>query len=172
MTLTDWFIDIALVALVLRQIRPRAVDLRYVLVPLVLVGWAAVSYLRTIPTTGNNLVLVGTLMALGAVLGLLSGAFTTVRAGDGVAMARSGVVACALWVLGVGCRLGFQLYATHGGGPAIERFGVQHAITTDTAWTAALILMALAEVVLRLGVIVARAHRVAAGVPVRVPAGV
>ena len=49
----------------------------------------------------------------------LSGKFTSVYADvDGVPMAKAGLIAAALWILGTGTRLAFQLYATHGGGVA------------------------------------------------------
>lgn len=84
--------------------------------------------------------------ALGALLGGLAGRFTSVTAGaDGVPFAKAGLAAAALWILGTGGRLAFQVWATHGGGAAIEHFSAAHSITTVTAWTSALILMALGE---------------------------
>ena len=64
-------------------------------------------------------------------------AFTTVRAnGDGIPVAKAGLVAAGLWILGTGGRLAFQLYAlARGGGTAIEHFSVAHSISTATAWT-------------------------------------
>ena len=86
----------------------------------------------------------------GAALGLLTGLFTSVRPGaDGHPYAKAGGLAAILWVVGVGTRFAFQLYASHGGAPAIARFSAHHAITSVTAWTAALILMAFAEVISR-----------------------
>jgi hypothetical protein len=58
-------------------------------------------------------------------------------------------VAAILWVVGVGTRFAFQVYASHGGAPAIARFSAHHAITSEAAWTAALILMAFGEVLSR-----------------------
>ena len=95
----------------------------------------------------------------GATLGGLSGRFTSVYAdGDGFPFAKAGVIAAALWVLGTGGRLAFQVYASHGGGAAIERFSVAHSITSVNAWTAALILMALSEAVCRTSILAWRAN--------------
>jgi len=63
----------------------------------------------------------------------------------------------------VGCgaeaaRTAFQLYAAHGGGAAIERFSVTPSITSASAWTAALILMALSEALFRTGILAWRAN--------------
>jgi hypothetical protein len=43
------------------------------------------------------------------------------RGADAVALSRAGVVAAILWVVGIGARMGFALYSSHGGGPAIAR---------------------------------------------------
>jgi hypothetical protein len=154
MTFSDYLIDISLIAIVLLQVRGRKLTTRSLLVPLGIVGWVAYSYLRGVPTAGNDLLLVGGCAALGAVLGGLSGKFTSVYDdGTGTPMAKAGLIAAGLWILGTGTRLAFQVYATHGGGPAVERFSAAHSITAVSAWTAALILMALSEAVVRTGVL-------------------
>jgi hypothetical protein len=161
MTFTDYLIDISLIALVLVQIRGRRLTTRALLLPLAIVGYVAYSYLRGVPTAGNDLFLVAGCAALGATLGGLSGKFTSVYPdGDGVPMAKAGLIAATLWVLGTGARLAFQLYATHGGGAAIGRFSVAHSITSASAWTAALILMALSEAVCRTAILAWRANTV------------
>ena len=126
--------------------------------PLGIVGYVAYTYLRGVPTAGNDLFLVAGCAAVGATLGGLSGRFTSVyRGDDGLPFAKAGLIAAALWVLGTGCRLAFQVYATHGGGAAIEHFSAAHNITSASAWTAALILMALSEAVCRTGILAWRA---------------
>jgi hypothetical protein len=159
MTLTDYLVDFLLIGLVLLQVRGRRLTLHSFLLPLVLVGWAAVTYLKAVPTGGNDVVLIAGCVAAGATIGALCAAFTSVKwDGSGIPMAKAGAIAAVLWVVGVGTRLAFQLYATHGGGPAIERFSVAHHITGNTAWTAALVLMAISEVVARSGVLLLRSH--------------
>jgi hypothetical protein len=161
MTFTDYLIDFSLIAIVVFQIRGRRLTTRALLLPLGIVGYVAFTYLRGVPTAGNDLFLVAGCAALGGTLGGLSGKFTSVYAdGDGVPMAKAGLIAAALWVLGTGARLAFQLYAAHGGGGAIERFSVTHGITSTSAWTAALILMALSEAVVRTGVLARRGNAV------------
>jgi hypothetical protein len=160
MNFTDWLINIALVATVLRQIRWNRMDARFVILPLALVGIAATSYLHTIPTAGNDLVLVAALALVGITFGGLSALFTTIRTDGGPhAWVRSRPVAIVLWVVGIGGRMAFALYAEHGGGPSIARFSADHQITTGDAWTAALVLMALAEVVTRVSVLFFRGRR-------------
>jgi hypothetical protein len=159
MTTTDYIINAILVLLVVRQIRERRLDLQSLLLPVVLVGLAARQYLHSVPTAGNDLVLVGALGGVGATLGILCALSTHVRLGaDGVALARAGWVAAALWIGGIGSRMAFAYAAAHGAGPAIGRFSVVHHITGGAAWTAALVLMALAEVVARLVTLQARGH--------------
>jgi hypothetical protein len=161
MTLTDYALDISLIAIVLLQIRGRRLTTRSLLLPVILVGWAATNYLHGIPTTGNDLLLVVATASVGATLGILSGLFTTVRLGpDGIPYAKAGLVAAALWVAGTGTRLAFQVYASHGGQAAIGRFSATHSITSGEAWVAALILMAMGEALARTGVLALRARAV------------
>jgi hypothetical protein len=161
MTFSDYLIDISLIALVVFQIRGRRLTTRALLLPLGIVSWVAYSYLRGVPTAGNDLFLVVGCAALGATLGGLSGRFTSVYPdADGTPMAKAGLIAAALWILGTGARLAFQLYATHGGGAAVGRFSVAHSITSASAWTAALILMALSEATFRTGILAWRANAV------------
>jgi hypothetical protein len=162
MTLTDYTIDIALIAVVFLQIRGRRLSVRWLVLPIGLVTWAATSYLHGIPTAGNDLLLVVICTGAGVTLGLLSGLFTSVRRdADGHPFAKAGLAAAVLWVLGVGTRLAFQLYSSHGGQAAIGRFSTTHAITNSEAWVAALILMAMGEALARTAVLGLRAYKLA-----------
>jgi len=174
-SVTDYIINGVLVLLVLRQIRENRLDLVSLLLPVVLVAGAAAYYLRSIPTGGNDLALDLSLGAVGAALGIGCALATHMRRGaDGVALARAGWLAAVLWVVGIGSRLAFVLYSDHGGEPAIARFSVAHTITSGQAWVAALVLMALAEVVARLVTMRLRARRLPASAEIaqRTPARV
>jgi hypothetical protein len=160
MSATDYIINGVLVLLVLRQIRGSRLDLANLVLPVVLVGGAAAYYLRSVPTAGNDLVLDLVLACAGAALGLLCGLATRVwRGSDGVAMAKAGGIAAVLWVVGIGARIAFALSSEHGAGPAITRFSIAHSITSGNAWVAALVVMALAEVLTRLATLRLRARR-------------
>ncbi len=159
MTFTDYAIDITLIALVILQIRGRRLTGRALLLPVVLVGYVAANYLHGIPTAGNDLIVVAGAATLGIALGVLCALFTTVKPGpDGHPVAKAGLIAAVLWVLGTGTRLAFQLYATHGGAGAIGRFSASHSITSSEVWVAALILMAMGEALARTGVLALRAY--------------
>ncbi|MFD9793455.1 hypothetical protein ACFWXK_21200 [Streptomyces sp. NPDC059070] len=169
MTTTEWITDIALVLVVFRQLREDRLDLKTFLIPLGIVGYVAYSYLDTIPTAGNDLVLIGVLVAVGAVLGVAGGVYTRIRAVDGHLMIKAGAVSAILWVVGMGARMGFQMWAEHGGGADdIARFSIDHHITGDQAWVTAFVLMALTEVVTRVATIYlrSRTRAVAPAVPV------
>ena len=84
---------------------------------------------------------------------------------DGTAFAKAGLTAAVLWVLGIGARMAFSLWLSNGGRPAVERFSTLHHITSGEAWVAAFILMALAEVASRTGVLYLKAVRTGAGIP-------
>jgi len=162
MTITDYAIDIALIGLVVFQVHGMRLTRRALVLPVAVVGIVAMNSLKAIPTAGNDLFLIVGLMAIGACLGSLAGLFTSVRRdSSGTPVAKAGALAAIFWLLGVASRFAFQLYVSHGGLPAVARFSSTHAITGGAAWTAALILMALTEVVCRHVIVVVRAHRLA-----------
>lgn len=158
MTTSDYILDLALIGIVFLQIRGRRLSARSLLLPIVIVAIVAKDYLHSIPTAGNDLILIAGCTALGIALGAGAAVWTRLHRGaDGTLIAKAGWIAATLWVLGVGCRFAFQEYATHGGGAAIARFSAHHGITTMEAWVTALVLMALGEAVTRTAVLGARA---------------
>ena len=159
MTTTDWIIDIALVLIVFRQLREEAISKATFIVPLAMISFAAKNYLHGIPTAGNDLVLIAVIAGAGAVFGLAGGLLTRVRMLNGRAHIKATAGAAALWVASMGFRLGFAVWSTHPSGAAhLARFSIDHDITTGQAWVTALILMAIGEVVIRLGTIAIRAQ--------------
>jgi hypothetical protein len=158
MTTTEYFLNALFVLVVLRQARERRLDLRSVLLPLGLVAFVARLYIHTIPTSGNDLVFIGSLTAIGFALGTLGGLATQVRVRGGVALARVGWIAGGLLVAGIGSRMIFALAVQHGAEPAIRSFSVSHQIGA-TAWPVALVAMALCEVTARIAIVQARGVR-------------
>jgi hypothetical protein len=157
MTTTDYLIDSALVLLVLLQIKERPLTTRGLLRPLVILGIAVANYFHGIPTAGNDLVLVGVLVLVGAVIGVLSGSTVYMRRGaDGQVLARAGWASAIFWVLGMGSRFAFLIWINNGGRTAIASFSAAHAITSGSAWTAALLGMAVFEVLGRTAVLALR----------------
>jgi hypothetical protein len=118
-------------------------------------------YLHSIPSAGNDLVLIGLLAAVGLALGVMGGFATKVRAGDGVAVARVGWIAGGLLVLGIGARLVFAFAIGHGFEPVVRSFSIAHEIG-GSAWPVALVLMALIEVGARVTIVQARGRRLVA----------
>jgi hypothetical protein len=175
MTTTDWIIDIALLLIVFRQLREGRLTPFTILLPLAVIGWAASTYLRHIPTGGNDLPLAIGFAAVGAAFGLAGGLLTRVRHADGHVRVKATRSAAALWVVSMGFRLGFAVWSSHpSGGAHVAHFSAAHDITSVQAWVVALVLMAFAEVAVRLGTIVvlgrratARARRTAQAVPAR-----
>ena len=147
MTPTDYIIDSALVLLVLLQVKERTLTTRTLIRPLVILGIAVVNYLHGIPTGGNDLILVGALALLGAVIGMASGVTIIMRRGpQGQVLMRTGWISGFFWVLGMGSRFAFIYWSTHSGADSIARFTVHHSITGSEAWTVALLAMAVFEV--------------------------
>jgi hypothetical protein len=153
MTITDYLINAIFVLVVLRQARERELDRRSVLVPLVLVFFVAQMYLHSIPTAGNDLVLIGLLAGFGVTLGIASGFATHVRSGDrGLPVVRVGWLAATLLIAGIGSRMVFAFAVTHGLHSDIAGFSAAHHISA-AAWPTALVLMAICEVTTRIAIV-------------------
>lgn len=159
MTTTDYLMNAGFALLVLRQARERRIELRSVILPVVLMFFIVQSYVHSIPTAGNDLVLVALLSSLGLGLGVLSALTTHVRLdADGAAHARAGWIAAILLLTGICSRMAFEFAVSHGAGPAVQSFSIAHQLGTG-AWTFALVSMAVLEVSLRLAIVQLRGHR-------------
>ncbi len=164
MNINMYVINVILVLMVVRQIREQQLDLRALAVPVLAVGAAAVFFLHSVPGGGNDIALEVLGVAAGAAMGAAGGLATRLRVGaGGRPLGRAGWLAASMWVGGVGARMAFAFAATHGAGPAIARFSIAHQITGSDAWVAALVMMALADVLTRLVVVYARGRRLTAG---------
>jgi len=171
-----YLINALLILLVVRQIREHQLDMRALAVPVLAVAAAAVMFLHSVPGGGSDITLDLLCVSAGAAVGAIGGLATRLRPGaDGRPLGRAGALAAGMWIAGVGARMVFYFAATHGAGPAIARFSVTHHITGPGAWTAALVMMALADVLTRLAVVYLRGRRLTASTtPVTaapVPAG-
>jgi hypothetical protein len=163
MSITSYVTDSLLILLVFRQLRTSRLDLRAILLPLGIVAVVAQSYLNSIPTSGHDLELIGFFTVIGLLLGTGSGLATRVWSDGGRhPLVKAGAISAVLWVLGMGFRMGFSIWSSHGGDATLTRFSVTHHITGGNAWTAALVLMAVLEVVSRTAVLYFRGRRVQA----------
>ncbi len=159
MTITDYLINAVFVFVVLRQARERKVDARSFLVPMAVVLYVAHMYVHSIPTAGDDLVLVGVLASVGLALGVLGGFATHLRMGaDGDVLARVGWIAGALLIAGISSRMVFVCAVHHGAYHAVSAFSVANHIGA-AAWPVALVSMAMIEVAARLVTVQLRARR-------------
>ncbi|MCW2495921.1 hypothetical protein [Jatrophihabitans sp.] len=160
MTFSDYLLDTVLILLVVRQVREARFDRFAVLLPLGITAIVAHSYLHSIPTGGNNLILIAALTAVGVAFGTISALNTRVRSDGGrYPLVKANATAAGVWVFSMGSRMAFAIWASNAGGPSLYRFSVQHHLDRDV-WTAALVLMALGEVVTRTALLAYRGHRV------------
>jgi hypothetical protein len=166
MTTTDYLIDSALVLLVLLQVKERPLTTQALLRPVLIVAVAVANYLHGIPTAGNDLVLLAVLALTGLSIGIASGQTVMMQRGrGGEVLVRAGWRSGFFWVLGMGSRLAFAVWISHGAAPTIARFSADHAITSGAAWTAALLAMAVFEVLGRSLLLAARRHELQQRMP-------
>jgi hypothetical protein len=159
MTTFDYILNALFVLVVLRQARERRLDVRSVVVPLVVVFFVVHQYVHSLPTAGNDLVLVGLLTLVGLSLGVLCGLATHVRVLDGAALTQVGWLAGGLLVAGICSRMAFAFAVGHGAEPAVRSFSIAHHIGL-AAWPVALVSMGLCEVAARLVVVHVRGRSI------------
>jgi hypothetical protein len=161
MTFSDYLLDIVLILLVVRQVREARLDRRAILLPIGIVAFVAHSYLKSIPMHGNNVVLIVGLTVLGVAFGAISAMNTRVRSDGGrYPLVKANMVAAGVWILSMSARMAFSIWGnSSSGGHTLYNFSVQHHLDANV-WTAALVLMALGEVLTRVGVLAFRGHRV------------
>jgi hypothetical protein len=159
MTAFEYALNIVLVGLVVLQIRGIRLTKAALLVPVVVTAWAASQILHTIPTGGNDVALEAIFGLAGVTLGAAAGLVTAVRRDGTAAVAKAGAVAALLWIVGIGARVGFSVWVQNGGAVDVRQFSVAHHITGGPAWGTGFVLMALAEVVTRTGVLYVKARR-------------
>ena len=161
-----YLINALLVLLVVRQIREHQLDLRALAVPVLAVAAAAVMFLHSVPGGGSDIAL----DLLGVSAGTVMGASAAWPPGCGWAPTAGRWAARVLWRRACGSPSGPGWSSTSPrptAPPAIAAFSIAHHITGSAAWTAALVMMALADVLTRLAVVWIRGRRLTAtGTPV------
>lgn len=165
MTITEYLMNLCLVALVVFQIRGHKVTRARLLFPVIVTAFVAAQFLGGLPTAGNDVALESALAFVGAGLGVAAGLATSIRRQGAGAFARAGVLAAILWVVGIGARVGFSIWVTHGGQSTVASFSAANDITSGSAWVAGFVLMAMLEVSVRTGVLYVKAVRSGAEIP-------
>lgn len=160
MGITEWIISIALIAVVVRQVRGRKLTLVGLLWPVPLVAWGALEYLGGVPADLADWAFVAALVGVGLALGAGCALLTRLYREGGVVKARAGWLAAALWIAGMSARLAFGLFATNGGGHAVATWSADLGLHAVGTWASALIAMALVEVLVRSAVLFVRSRRV------------
>jgi len=147
MTISDYLIDSTLVLLVLLQIKERKLTTQALVRPLVILSIAVANYFHSIPTAGNDLILITVLGLTGLSIGVASAVTVRMRRGDhGDVLAKAGWASALFWVLGMGSRFAVLIWISHGGSASIASFSAAHSITSGAAWTDAFLAMAVFEV--------------------------
>jgi hypothetical protein len=149
MNALDYILDAVLVATIFLQFRGRRLTIRNLGLPIAIVAYFLIAYLKGVPTAGNDLYLIGGGVALGLIFGVGAGVFTRVYPGEKGIYAKAGLLAAAFWATGVILRTAFSVYASDGGASADRNIGrVMHSwdITSSNAIVACLLLMVMVEV--------------------------
>jgi hypothetical protein len=165
MSTTEILIFVGLAALIiLTQVGRHTLTLPRMILPLLAVVFVGRQYLQSIPTAGNDMDFYLWCAAAGLVFGALAAAMMRVSRDvtTGQIVTEAGVGFAAVWLAVFGGRLAFAYAATHGFGPTVARFSIDHVLTA-ASWTPALVIMALVMVAVRTLVVGGRAFLLQTG---------
>ena len=156
MNLTEWILSFGILAVMLSQLGEHTATRRRLMLPLIIV---AINFLPGTPTVGNDVAFEASGVAIGIVLGGLAGLAVRVRAnGAGQVTLTAGWAYAVIWILVLGGRMVFALWAGGPGSHAVAAFSMSHAIT-GAAWTSFFVLMALAMIATRTALILLAKQR-------------
>lgn len=149
MNVTQWILNIGILAVMLSQFGEHVASRRRLVLPLAVAAVVAANVLPGIPSAGNDIPFVAAGSVAGGFLGLAAAALMRVRnRDDGRVTVTAGWGYAALWTVVIGGRMAFALWASGPGGRTVGNFSMAHHITPD-AWVAFFVLMALAMIVVR-----------------------
>jgi hypothetical protein len=150
MTATDYLIGLGAMAIVLWGMRSHELTDRRLRRPLIIAAVVCVAFLHSIPTAGADVALVAVGVLTGIACGAIGGLATQLeRDGSGAIVATGTPLAVAVTGGAFAARFAFAVAATNGLGPAIGRASHSLNITSAQAWVAALVLMAVCDLVTR-----------------------
>ena len=154
MTTSDYLLSFGLLALILyTNLGTKALTRRRFTLPSIAVAIAAETFLRSVPTAGNDLAFIGLAAAAGVAFGVVTGLLSRLeRTPQGRLITRAGAAFAAVWVLVVGGRVRFGYGVTHWWRTPVVQFSMHHQIT-GPAYRYAFVVMALTMVLARLAVI-------------------
>jgi ABC-type sugar transport system permease subunit len=162
MTTSELLLNVGILAFVLRTgLGTRPLTRRRFTLPMAIVAVVALTFLRTIPTAGNDAVLDVVLGLTGLAFGLMAGGLMRVyrNPSDGSLLTKAGAPYAAIWTAVIGGRVLFAYGAQSWIAHPVANFSRGHDITGAPAWTAALVLMSLSMVLGRVAVTALRAER-------------
>lgn len=131
MSTSTWIEILVILAIaVWTQMGRRAFTTRRIVLPFITSIVVGQSYLRAIPTEGNNVAAILLCVLAGAVFGLLLVAATRVERDGSVLYTQAGAAYFVIWVLEIGSRVAFAYYAqSHQ--MEVGRFLVRHHLSPD-----------------------------------------
>ena len=148
MTAGIWILVVVVFAAVcILRLGRRRFTRRQRVLPLVVVVVLALNYVRGMPTTGNDLALELSCLAVGALFGLAMVAVTAVEQEEatGDVWVRAGAAYLALWVILLGSRVFFAYSATGWAHQDIGRFFITNRLSFNSI-TPAFVLMTIGSI--------------------------
>jgi hypothetical protein len=154
-----------LIVILASDLGRRKVNTMRLIRPLIAVAIVIAIFVRELPLDGNDPSLQLAGIGVGIICGLIAGAMLPVRRDEsGVVYTVGGVLYLLLWLVISGARVLFVYGTEHWFTGDIIRFCIDYQISGPSVFSNAFVLMALAMVLARTSVMLARRRRVLAEV--------
>ncbi|GMG73325.1 hypothetical protein LCM14_05670 [Priestia aryabhattai] len=132
MDIQTWIIIGAFFLVVLlKQFGRKKFSIRNAIWPFIISGIIIKLYVKDIPTSGNDIVGLGLMIAAGILFGIAILFTVKVEWAEGKAFTIAGIPYLLLWILGLGWRLLLSNYAEHWNPQGFMKFMITHKLDVD-----------------------------------------
>ncbi|WGD97891.1 hypothetical protein [Bacillus safensis] len=113
------------------QFGRKKFTVRNAILPFIICGIVIKMYVKDIPTSGNDIVALGLMIAAGILFGILILFTVKIEWSEGKAFTIAGIPYLLLWIIGLGWRIVLTNYAEHWNPQRFMEFMITHKLDID-----------------------------------------